>query len=325
MAGALSLAGVLAWAGIAAWSATTAPPSPERAQPAPDEPPDERAKPIPTTLYAQASSAYHARLFADEAGAVLLTPMGFTALRQGAPPEPHAASLGSAAVRRGSAIAFWREGKLFEVPLWGGEERELVALPRAPQYLLASEAHLAWVHTDPKQGSRVQTLKGGEVRVVGETPARASAAILRREAVYWVLQSPGGTWRLGRIDLAGSSPTVTPPHRSRPPAMLAAGPDGIYFYDGPKRGVRKASFDLEREETVLANAICSPLAVSSRLLCAQVGNLFEASLSGGAPRLLSLERAGPITEVAATHDRAYWVAESGEDRLLVRSIELTPF
>jgi hypothetical protein len=87
--------------------------------------------------------------------------------------------------------------------------------------------------------------------------------------------------------------------------MLAAGPDGVYFYDGPKQGVRKLSFDLEREDAVSTHVVCSPLAVSTRVVCAQVGGLFELPTSGGTPRFLAAERAGPITATATTDHRAY--------------------
>ena len=41
--------------------------------------------------------------------------------------------------------------------------------------------------------------------------------------------------------------------------MLAMGPGGVYFYDGPERGVRKLTFDLAREDSVQTHVICSPL------------------------------------------------------------------
>jgi hypothetical protein len=72
---------------------------------------------------------------------------------------------------------------------------------------------------------------------------------------------------------------------------------------------------------VSTQVICSPLVVSSRVVCAQVGGLFDVPASGAAPRFLASERAGPITTTAATDDRAFWVAENG-DGLIVRAVEL---
>jgi hypothetical protein len=150
-----------------------------------------------------------------------------------------------------------------------------------------------------------------------------------RPAMVWlmeelgrrVLQSRDGSWKIGRVDLEGQRRT-TQTHHGRPPAMLALGPDGVYFYDGPERGVRKLTFDLEREAAVAAKVICSPLVVSSRVICAHVGGLFDIPGSNMAPRFLASERAGPITVTAATADRAYWVAENGNGRLIVRSVAL---
>jgi hypothetical protein len=105
--------------------------------------------------------------------------------------------------------------------------------------------------------------------------------------------------------------------------MLALGEDGVYFYDGPKRGVVELSFDLAREDTVLANAVCSPIAVSSRVVCAQVGGLFDIARPGASPRFLASEPAGPIVATAATNDAAFWVAENGDGHLVVRTVPLS--
>jgi hypothetical protein len=105
--------------------------------------------------------------------------------------------------------------------------------------------------------------------------------------------------------------------------MLALGRDGVYFYDGPKRGVRRLTFDLEREDAVLTNVICTPLVVSSRVVCAHVGGLFEVLPTGTGPRFLASETAGPITALAATDSHAFWVAEKGADSLVLRSVPLS--
>ena len=104
--------------------------------------------------------------------------------------------------------------------------------------------------------------------------------------------------------------------------MLALGPDGVYFYDGPERGIRRLSFDLGREDAVSTNVICSPIAVSDRAICAQVGGLFDLPPGGNGPRFLASERQGPVTALAASGEQLFWVAESGNDRLVVRSAPL---
>lgn len=330
-AGALAIAAALSWAGAALWPARAVrpPEAPPRASPPVSEAPRaaakqaERATPAVSTLHEQATSAYHARLFADEDGLVLITQAGFTTFLEGRPAEEHGVPLGPVAARHGADIVFWRAGALRAVSLSGDGERQLAVVPRLPQHLLASAERLAWIHTDARAGTSLEALSGGEVRSVHAAAERVSAAVLHRADVYWVSETHDGAWTIARVGLDGRPPRATAAQRGRPPSMLAVGPDGVYFYAGLRRGVRRLSFDLERETAVSNGAVCSPLAVSSRVVCAQVGGLFEIALASSAPRPLAAERSGPITAVAATMERAYWVAESGAERLLVRSAALS--
>lgn len=272
-----------------------------------------------STRLEQQTSAYHARIFADEEGVVLVTQTGFAVFSGAEGAEEHSVPLGPVAVRQGRTIVFWRSGWLRQIALSGETERPLTALPLAPQYLLASESRVAWIEVDRDAGASLQTMSGSEARSVYAPEGRVCAAILRGAVVYWILQSRDGSWRIGSISLDGQHQRFTPAHPGRPPAMLALGPDGVYFYDGPERGIRKLSFELDREDVVAANVICSPLAVSDRAICAQVGGLFDVPPGGHGPRFLASERQGPVTALAATEDRLFWVAESGNERLVVRS------
>jgi hypothetical protein len=319
--GGLCLAALSVWAGPRLVSTAAEPHAPSTEQPRPAV--SKVARPVPevSTLYEHATSAYHARLFADEDGVVLVTETGFTTFRAGEAPVEHAISLGPIAVRRGGSIVFWSAGRLQETSLSGEGEHELAAVPRSPRYLLASEGQLAWVQVDADTGTSLRNLSNGAAHVVYASRENVSAAVMRGSAVYWVVQAPDSSWTIRRIDLDGRQ-RMTPTQKGRAPAMLALGPDGVYFYAGPEQGVTKVTFDLEREDAVATHVICSPLVVSSRLVCAQVGGLFDIVNSGTAPRLLASERAGPITSMAATHERAFWVAENGNDRLIVRSVSL---
>jgi len=319
--GVLSLVALSSWAGARLWPATTDAGVPSSDPPQLAVKKTGRDLPEVTTLYERAGSPYHARLFADEEAVVLVTQTGFTTFRAGKAPEEHAGSLGPVAVRRGGVLVFWRAGSLREISLSGEGERSLAPLSHPPRYLLASEGQLAWIQAARGTGSSLQTLSAGVVREVYASDDSVGAAVMRGADVYWVLRSRDGSWKIGRVGRGGEH-QLTPAHRGRPPATLAPGPDGVYFYDGPKRGVRRLSFDLEREDAVSSNVVCSPLAVSHRVVCAQVGGLFEVPVSGGTPRFLAAERAGPITATSATDDRAFWVAENGNDRLVVRSAAL---
>jgi hypothetical protein len=280
------------------------------------------ALPALNTLGTQQTSAYQARLFADDDALVLVTQSGWSIFRNGEAAEQHTVLLGPVAVRQASSIVFWRAGALREISLDGANERRLAALTQPPRYLLASERRVAWIHWAPGTGASLQTLSSGAVRVVHQTQDRVCAAILRDAVVYWLVQSGDGSWRIESIGLDGQQRRQSAAHQGRPPALLAPGPDGVYFYDGPERGVRRLSFELDREDAVLKDVICSPLAVSNRAVCAQVGGLFEIRPSGTTPRLLAPERDGPIAALAATEKRVFWLAESGTDQLVIRSLPL---
>lgn len=318
--GAFAVTALAAWAGAARWQGDTGGRSTPASAPSPAAPRAGRGLPEVSTLHEQTTNAYHARLFADEDSVVLVTERGFTVFQPGMPPVERTLSLGSVAARQGDALVFWRSGWLRSVALAGGDEHELVALPAAPRYLLASEGQLAWIEADRERGTSLKTLSAGEVRVVHTTRDEILAPVLRGAVAYWVSARRDGSWTLERLGVDGQPLVSSAPRRSRPPAMLAAGPDGIYFYEGRERGVRRMAFDLQRETPVLPGVICSPLAVSTRVVCAQVGGLFEISTAGA--RALASERSGPITATAATPDRAYWVAESGGQGLVVRSAVL---
>jgi hypothetical protein len=315
------------WAARAARSTTSSPSAPaiERPRPGAEEamrPGARSGRPEVSTLLRLDSSAYHARLFADAVGAVLVTPVGFVLLRDGAQPRERGVPLGPVSARHGDSLVFWRSGWLRQIALSGEDERPLVALSRAPQHLLASASRIAWIDSERDGGASLQTLTGGEVRVVRESEHRVIAAALRDERVYWIEQARDGTWTIAGIHVDGHDERLTTARAGRPPAMLAVGRDGVYFYEGPVRGIRRLTFDLAREDAVASNVICSPLVTSDGTICAQVGGLFEIPAVGETPRFVASEREGPITTLAATDERLFWVTDSGTDRLVVRSVLL---
>jgi hypothetical protein len=320
--GGLSLTALMLWADRRPQSATPSPSSPSRNATQTVAQKKGRFPPAVSTILEQETSAYHARLFADEEGVVLVTQTGFTLLRSGEAAEEHTIPLGPVAVRQGSSIVFWHAGWLRQIPISGESGRRLAALTRAPQYVLASEHHLAWIDFERDTGSSLHTIAEGAARVVYESRERVCASVLRGQVVYWILQSRDASWKIGSIGLDGQHRKMTAAHRGRPPAMLALGPDGVYFYDGPERGLRRLTFELDREDAVATHVICSPLVVTNRAICAQVGGLFDVPLWSTAPRFLASEREGPITALAATEERLFWVAESGTDQLVVRTTPL---
>lgn len=306
--------------------ATSAPAPPPSSAPAREQPTTRRERALPEvrTLLQQDTSAFHARLFADDDAVILATESGFTTLRGAAPPEHHAHELGPVVARQRDGLVFWRSKWLRAVSLAGDGERELVPLPAPPRYLLATGERLAWISAGPDERAAIQALSGGAARTLLEETQPIVAAALGADALYWVSRARDGAWTIRRVGFDGQPPASSAPQRGRPPSQLALGPGALYYYDGPQRGVRQLTLDLQREAAVLPGAICSPLAAGSRLLCAQVGGLFELPQPGARPRFLASER-GPITTLALTHQRAYWVADAamrGRDALVLRSLDL---
>jgi hypothetical protein len=207
------------------------------------------------------------------------------------------------------------------LPLDEGDETELFSLRQAPQYLLSSGPRLAWLTKDHQDTYSIQTASAGSIHVLHASKSLLSSPAIFREDVYFIEQS-GGTWKIGRASLNGSQVMFTTGKSSRPPSMLAAGPDGIYFYGGPQKGIRKLTFDLDHEQAVQENAICSPLAVSSRVVCAQVGGIFDVPWAGADPRVVAGEPGGPIADIAVTDKTVFWIADGGESRMVVRSAPL---
>lgn len=335
--GALSLAALLAWASSSRWW-TSAPGPADVARPVPSSPattsPADSARPRAAsgqtkralhearTLHRQGASAYHARLFAQGERVVLVTADGFTTFDADGSAQEHPRALGPVAAVHGDALVFWRSGSLREVSLSGQDERRLLDMPEPPRYLLASGDRIAWIHSGGATGTSLGTLAGGQVRVVYQAAFGVSAPVLHAGSVYWVALRDDASWNVGRVDLDGGHEAWSEAHQGRPPAMLAVGHDGVYFYAGLQRGVRRLTFGLDREASVASGVVCSPLTVSRQVVCAQVGGLFAVSSSNPAPRFVAPERSGPITALAVTNESVVWVAENGDDRLVVRSVAL---
>lgn len=321
LAAAVAAAALLAWNGSRPGAGIDPAPSSPLGAPRQASHPVQRTLPEVRTLLEREGSAYHARLFADDAGLVVVTPTSFTTFQSDRAPQEHVIALGPVVARSGDALVFWRSGSLREVSVFGGPERELAAVPRTPRYLLAPERGLTWIYTDRETGTSLRTLSGGDARVVYESGYEVSACTAQAADIYWVALRGDGSWAIERISLDGQPRLTSAAHHGRPPAMLAVGHDGVYFYDGPQRGIRRLAFDLQRESSVLAGVVCSPFAVSDRVVCAQVGGLFEVPF-GAPPRFVAPERAGPVTAVAATPSRVAWIAEKAGERMLVQSVTL---
>jgi hypothetical protein len=179
----------------------------------------------------------------------------------------------------------------------------------------------AWLEQADGGRFTIQTLRRSGARVLHAPRGYVAALAMTEERVYFVEQGPGTGWRLGAVPLSGGAPRYTAMKRGRTPAMLAVASD-LYYYDGPSLTVRRVTQDLEREEVVARDVICSPLAVAEHLYCAQPGRLLEIGLDGVLRRVLPPGQKGTVTAVAATASRLTWLMDVGQGALAVQTIEL---
>lgn len=298
------------------------PGAPDPSGAAPTSNAKESALPKVETLLALPQSAYGNRLYTDGEGFLLLT--GSEVIRVSPPSEVHRtpASFGPEAVRLGQhQILFFRDGSLRRATLSGKEEATVAKLPSAPYLLLSSGDSFAWVlRTD--SGYLVQTLESDRILTVHETTRRIGAATLWADRVY-LLESFEGSWRVVGASLHNHPAYRQEIHQGRPPSMLMATENGVYLYAGLKDGIKRLSLDLQATQVLATNVTCSPFAISNRLVCAQVGGLIQIT-GNKEPRIVALERGGPITAIAATNQGTAWLVDTGKERLQLKFSPLPP-
>jgi hypothetical protein len=300
----------------------------------------------PTALLALPVSAYHVSLVTEADGtATLLTssaayrlPPGAApavmrqtapaVMRQTAPavmrqtaPAVMRIDLGLGAAATRSSFIYWSRGAVFAAPKTGGAPHRLFALARQPQQLVASGEDFAWLQRSDDGVFSLHALVGKKQAAVYTSSGSIDAVAMLDGAITFVERPAGAGWRIGRVPRAGGDATFTAARDGRPPSMLAAARD-IHYYDGNRQEVRRLSPDLQRERTLASGFVCSPIAVSAHVYCAQVDGIFELRLDER-PRRIVVGNAGALaTDLAATPKRLFWVVDAGADRLEVRSIEL---
>lgn len=217
-----------------------------------------------------------------------------------------------------TGIVYWLAGELRRAPKRGGESEVLASVPATPRRLLAAGSHLVWEEAIGEE-TRLKTLAGSEPKTIYRGLGSIEALALLDDQAYFV-ERYEERWRIGAVALAGGAARYTERRESRTPALLATAGD-IFFYDGPSSTVRRLASDLLREDVVARDVICSPLAVSDRLYCAQINLLFELPRAGGTARPLVPKRSGAITTLAASRGRVAWLLDAGDGRAVLEVLE----
>ncbi len=277
-------------------------------------------RPVRTVLRLPAS-AYGNTLVARDGQFWLLTEDELIRITASGAVERRAIALGVTARPMGNRLVFHADGHLNSADTNGEDAVPLVALATAPYLLLTSDDRFAWVVREGELFT-IQTLRGQKPSELYRTSARITAGTMLQDWVF-VVESHANHWRVVGVPTGGGAIVTSGDRQGRPPSLLVAG-DGLYFYDGPQRGVRHLTPDLRTETEIKENVICSPLAVSDRVVCAQVGGLYELLLTEGAPRILAAESEGPIAAVAASELNVVWITDTGPEQLAVKLMDLAP-
>jgi hypothetical protein len=277
--------------------------------------------PKPTTLLTTSGSAYSATLALDDEGSYLLTDKAAYRLVPGRAPERWDLDLGISPALMGNHFLYWTDGAFRQVHKRGAEPSILAAVPNQPQRVVTSGDRFAWLDQAESGRFTIQTLDRSGARVLHASSDYIATLAMTEQRVYFVEEEPGTGWRLGSVPLSVGSPRYASMKTNRTPAMLAVVND-LFYYDGPSLTVRRFTPDLEREQVVVRDVICSPLAAAKHLYCAQPAALLEIAFNGVVRRVLPLRRKGTITAIAATATRLTWLMDVGRGALAVQTIAL---
>lgn len=267
-------------------------------------------------------SAYQATLAADEDAFYVLTSDAAYRVQAGAAPAKRALDLGFGAAVMRASFVFWSGGAIVEAPKRGGALRRLLPWPERPQGFYASPDHFAWLERSENGAGRLRSLSGKKARdsYVGAAPIDAVA--LLNDWLFFVERVGGDSYRIGGVPAGGGTPAFTAARRGRSPSSLVGQRD-LYFYDGKGFAVRKLSPDLAREETLSSGIVCSPIAVANeRVFCGSVEGVFELR-EGKRHSLSPGKRRTPVAGIAANADYVAWLAEAGENQLVVKAVKLS--
>jgi len=301
------------------------PPAPSVAPPA-AAPAEASSIPEPRTLLSLPTSAYHATIAAADDDAVLLTPTAAYRLAPGRDPERTPLDLGTVATATPSSFIHWARGAIVESPrsrTTGSASRRIAALSDPPQAIVAAGGRIAWLVRSRDGRASIQSPGGKTTRTVYASPGTIDAIAMGSDAIYFVERPAGADWRIGTVQADGGAPAFTPLRKGRAPSMLVARGD-LFYYEGNGQEVRRLSPDLQHERSLASGFVCSPIAVSAHVYCAQVEGLFELRVDERPRRLVPGGPARLVADLAATPKRLLWIVDAGPDRLEVRELALPP-
>ncbi|MBN2716080.1 MAG: hypothetical protein JXX14_09515 [Deltaproteobacteria bacterium] len=290
------------------------------------------ALPNPTTLITLNEQSYGNFLAVEDTTVYLVTPTAYWRFSPSEKPVHTQVDMPLNPVLVETDLIFWAKGALHAMPKISGAPRKLADVPRQPRVLVADGKRFAWLENSEGGSILFYVLKNGKpqrlYRTVNEvtTPHMLNQRIYFVESVYVTKDSMRvRRWRLCSIDADAKDSTATygPWVEERNPAMLA-GNDDLFFFDMPTRTVQRFKPDLSQGSIVARDIVCSPLAVSDRVLCSRMEGLFELPKNGGEPNVLADPTTGLITTLAASDKLVAWLNDTGASSLTLRILPLKP-
>jgi hypothetical protein len=279
---------------------------------------------VPITLVELDESAYGISLAVDGQSVYLATSSAVYRYTPGAPPEKRPLDIGYGSAFTQDAIVFWSKGEIHTVAKAGGTPRPLGKVANRPMQIIATEKQVAWVDKDTDGKFTIQTLRKSKPKIIYTSKGNITSSVVLNRWVFFVERIKYGVWRFARVSLSGGSAVHHSVwHTGRVPSMLSAS-DHVYYYDLPSRSVRRVALNLKSETTVADKIVCSPIAVSDRVLCARVEGIFELSKQGGAFRVLTRKPVGLITAIAGSPKIVAWINDTGTANATIRMLALPP-
>jgi hypothetical protein len=275
----------------------------------------------PVELITRPISAFATELVADDDALYLLSDKVAFRLVPGKKPLEISVDHGATAVLTRSAIVYWSDGALRQVPKLGGKSRRVADVPQAPVRMAASGNEFVWLEEPGKGEFEIRTVRGKKPRVVVAPAGQVEVMTIASGRVVFVERQDRSAWRFGSVPIAGGPSTYSAPKSGRTPAALAGSGSAVYYYDGNKIEVRRLAPDLSHDESVAA-IICSPIAVSSRVYCSAFEGIFEIPKDPSvAPRKIH-GRGNDVTSIASNSKLVAWTRDIGGENLSVVMLSL---
>ncbi|HSC86450.1 MAG TPA: hypothetical protein VLC09_04240 [Polyangiaceae bacterium] len=212
------------------------------------------------------------------------------------------------------------EGGALRRSVWGEKSSAILrAEETPPERLAATDSSLFVLQRNVEGGSEISLFASGALKKIYETTSSIATLSAKDDRAFFV-EAKDENFRIVSATRGGRA-VFGPEHPGRTPAALAVS-DSIYYYDGPRREVRRISLELDAEQVVASDVVCSPLHVADRVYCAFPGSITAIGLNNPSKVDLEVHARGPITALTTFEDRLLWIEDAGAERLVVKSLPL---